>query len=49
MKNRRKNGVRRRNVGDKAIVSNRSTGNTGHRDGNGKLKRSQAMARLKKD
>jgi hypothetical protein len=53
MKNRRKNGVRstkkdRRNVGDKVIVSNRSTGNTGRRNGNGKLKSQEAMARLRK-
>lgn len=53
MKNK-KNGVSstnkdKRNVGDKVIVSNRSTGNTGRRNNNGKIKRSQeAMARLKK-
>ena len=52
MKNRKGNGVRstrnvKRNVGDKVILSNRSTGNTDC-NGYGKLKSQEAVARLKK-
>jgi hypothetical protein len=54
MKNRKKrNGVRstrniKRNIGDKVILSNRSTGNTDRLNGYGKPKSQQAVIRLKK-